>query len=239
LIFSIHGRNKGAVLSFFLLGVKEKRKMVNNVTATALDKLVNETKDMNSSKSDEKRKAKLEKKLENLINERADINPADAEALRNEAAALGRMADYTNHLADLMEKNKKQVEKKKLEEVKQLLMEKLGVPAEFVEQLSILVKAGPEALREASGVYRQEANKKRDMAAMMTSELHRIDNEIKSIAHVKDSLKTKKGAKNETMTDFLNRKLYEDSIRDNAELELKQALQLIEGGNGGNLANHV
>lgn len=213
--------------------------MVNNVTATALDKLVNETKDQNSSKSDEKKKAKLEKKLENLINERADINPADAEALRNEAAALGRMADYTNHLADLMEKNRKQVEKKKLEEVKKLLMEKLGVPAEFVEQLSILVKAGPEALREASGLYRQESHKKRDMAAMMTSELHRIDNEIKSIAHVKDSLKTHDGSKKETMTDFLNRKLYEDSIRDNAELELKHALQLIEGGAGENLANHV
>lgn len=213
--------------------------MVNNVTAKALDKLVSETKDMNSSKSDEKRKAKLEKKLENLIIERADINPADAEALRNESAALGRMADYTNHLADLMEKNSKQVEKKKLEEVKELLMEKLGVPAAFVEQLSVLVTAGPEALREASLVYRQEAHNKRDMAAMMTSELHRIDSEIKSIAHVKDSLKTKDGSKKESMTNFLNRRLYEDSIRDNAELELKQALQLIDGGSGGNLANHV
>jgi uncharacterized tellurite resistance protein B-like protein len=210
--------------------------MVNNVTATALDKLVNETKEMNSSKSDEKRKAKLEKKLENLINERANINPADAEALRGEAAALGRMADYTNHLADLLEKNKKQVEKKELEEVKQLLMEKLGVPAAFVEQLSILVKAGPEALREASQVYRQESHKKRDMAAMMTSELHRIDHDIKSIAHVKDNLIVTKGSKKETMTDFLNRKLYEDSIRDNAEIELKHALQLIEGGHGENFS---
>ena len=56
---------------------------------------------------------------------------------------------------------------------------------------------------------------------------------------MKDNFKTGKGAQKETMTDFLNRKLYEDSIRDNAELELKQALELIEGGQGKNLANHV
>lgn len=213
--------------------------MVDNVASLALDKVVNETKEINSSKDDKKRKAKLEKKLENLIRERGDINPAEAEALRSEAAALGRMADYTGHLADMLEKNKKQVQKKKLEEVKKVLMEQLGVPAEFVEQLSILVKAGPEALREASALYRAEADKKRDTAALMTQEIDRIDSEIKSIAHIKDNLKTKDGSKKESMSDFLNRKLYEDSIRDKAELELKEALVLLEGGAGGNLANQV
>lgn len=213
--------------------------MANNIISLALDKLVSETKELNSSRNDEDKKAKLEKKLANLINERGAINPEAAEALRNEAAALGRMADYTNHLADSLEKNKKDIEKKKHEEVKKLLMEQLGVPPEFIDQLSILVKAGPEALREASGLYRKESEKKRDMAALITQEVNRLDSEIKQVSHVKENLKVKSSSNQESMTSFLNRKAYEDSIRDKSELELKQALELIDGGHGENLANHV
>jgi hypothetical protein len=213
--------------------------MANNIISLALDKLVSETKELNSSRNDEDKKAKLEKKLANLISERGDINPQAAEALRNEAAALGRMADYTNHLADSLEKNKKDIEKKKHEDVKKLLMEQLGVPAEFIDQLSILVKAGPEALREASGLYRKESEKKRDMAALITQEVNRLDSEIKQISHVRENLKVKSSSNKESMTSFLNRKAYEDSIRDKSELELKQALEMIEGGHGENLANHV
>lgn len=213
--------------------------MVNNVTSQALDKLVSDTKEINSSKNSDDKKKKLEQKLMSLINDRSQIDPSAAEALRNEAAALGKMADYTNHIADLLEKNKKQLEKKELKEIQKTLMEKLGVPAAFIEQLSILVKAGPEALREASKVYREESHKKRDEAAFMTQELQSIDSQIKEIAHIKDNLKVNKGSKKESMTDFLNGKLYEKSFRDNAELELKHALELIEGGQGENLANHV
>jgi hypothetical protein len=213
--------------------------MANNIISLALDKLVSETKELNSSRNDEDKKAKLEKKLAILISERGDINPQAAESLRNEAAALGRMADYTNHLADSLEKNKKDIEKKKHEDVKKLLMEQLGVPAEFIDQLSILVKAGPEALREASGLYRKESEKKRDMAALITQEVNRLDSEIKQISHVKENLKVKSSSNKESMTSFLNRKAYEDSIRDKSELELKQALEMIEGGHGENLANHV
>jgi hypothetical protein len=118
-------------------------------------------------------------------------------------------------------------------------MEQLGVPAEFIDQLSILVKAGPEALREASGVYRKESEKKRDMAALITQEVNRLDSEIKQISHVRENLKVKSSSNKESMTSFLNRKAYEDSIRDKSELELKQALEMIEGGHGENLANHV
>ena len=208
--------------------------MVDKIANTILDQLVENTKDLNSKKSDEKRKANLEKKLTNLLSEKANIEPGAIEALRNEANALGKMAEYTNHLANLLEKNKKQVEKKKLEEVKKTLMEELGVPAEFIEQLAVLVKAGPQALREASAVYKEEADKKREAAAFLTQDLERIDNQIKQVSNIKDNLGNLSKTKNESMKDFLNRKLYEEAIRDNAELELKDALELIAGKQGAN-----
>ena len=205
--------------------------MVDSVASIAMDKLVEETKERNSLQDEKKKKEKLARKLEVLETQRATLDPALAEELGQEAGALYRMADYTKYIADKLEKDKKQLEKKKLKEIKEVLMDKLGVPAEFVEQLSVLVKAGPEALREASAVYKKEGDKKRDQAALMRDQLKTLDAEIKQIEHVKGLLVNKQGSKKETMKDFINRKFYEDAIRDKSELEYKQALELMEGEN--------
>lgn len=185
-------------------------------------------------KEDKKKDAeKLAAKLESLEQERHDLNPTEAMNLRSQATTLDRVANYADNLANNLEQNKKEkLDKKKLEEIKEALMESLGIPAEFVDQLSILVKAGVQALREAAGVYRNKAEELRAQADLMTIEIEQIDTEINRLKNLKEMLLGQANETQGTMRDFVAGKLYRESIRDASEKILREALESISGEAG-------
>lgn len=182
-------------------------------------------------KEDQKKNAdKLAKKLEQLGRERSEANPGAAIDLRVQAFTLNKVADYAENLATHIEQNpKEKLEKKDLKEIKEALMESLGIPAEFVDQLSILVKAGPEALREAAGLYRGKAEELRQQADLMTMEIEQIDTEINRLTNLKEAFSGTTVDNERSIKDFVAEKLYNESLRDRSELVLKEALQSLEG----------
>lgn len=171
---------------------------------------------------------KLESRIKTLLQQRNSLDVSEAMSLRNEAASLDRMADYTEEIAKHLEENKKDLEKKSIEEVREVLMAQLGIPAEFVDQLGILVKAGPEALKEAAGVYRAEAQRRREQADILTMEVEKIDREIKELNHVKEAVSDKNATTDTSMKNFLAEMRYKEAIRDKSDLALKEMLQEAE-----------
>jgi len=182
-------------------------------------------------KEDQKKSAdKLARKLEQLEHERSEANPAVAIDLRVQAFSLNKVADYAENLATHLEQNpNEKLEKKDLKEIKEALMESLGIPAEFIDQLSILVKAGPDALREAAGVYRGKAAELREQADLMTMEIEQIDTEISRLTNLKEAFSGTTVDSKRSIKDFVAEKLYNESLRDRSELVLKEALQSLEG----------
>ncbi|MBT6843697.1 MAG: hypothetical protein HOA17_07880 [Candidatus Melainabacteria bacterium] len=182
-------------------------------------------------KEDQKKSAdKLARKLEQLEHERSEANPAAAIDLRVQAFSLNKVADYAENLATHLEQNpNEKLEKKDLKEIKEALMESLGIPAEFIDQLSILVKAGPDALREAAGVYRGKAAELREQADLMTMEIEQIDTEISRLTNLKEAFSGTTVDSKRSIKDFVAEKLYNESLRDRSELVLKEALQSLEG----------
>lgn len=185
-------------------------------------------------KEDKKKNAdKLAAKLEALQQDRNDLNPAEAMNIRSQAAILDTVAKYAENLADHLEKNKKEkLEKKQLDEIKAALMESLGIPSEFVDQLSILVKGGTQALREAASVYREKAHELRETADLMTMEIEQIDTEISRLKHLEKVLSTNSENTNRSIKDFVADKIYKESLRDKSEEVLRLALESISGEAG-------
>ncbi|MDD9898502.1 MAG: hypothetical protein OXU45_05820 [Candidatus Melainabacteria bacterium] len=185
-------------------------------------------------KEDQKKSSdKINQKLLQLEKDRSDINPMEAMDLRGQAVNLDKVANYADDLANHLEKNKKQkLEKKELGEVKEALMESLGIPAEFVDQLSILVKAGPEALREAANVYREKAAELRERADMLTMEVEQLDTEITRLKTLKETIKHESGMTSRKMNDFVAEQMYRESLRDKADEVLKEVLESILGEEG-------
>lgn len=182
-------------------------------------------------KEDQKKNAdKLAKKLKQLERERSEANPAAAIDLRVQAFSLNKVADYAENLANHLEQNpKEKLEKKDIKEIKEALMESLGIPAEFVDQLSILVKAGPEALREVASLYRNKAEELREQADLMTREIEQIDTEINRLTNLKKAFSGTTVDNKRSIKDFVAEKLYNESLRDRSEQILKEALQSLEG----------
>lgn len=185
-------------------------------------------------KEDQKKSAdKINMKLMQLEKDRSDINPMEAMDLRGQAMNLDKVANYADNLANYLEKNKKEkLEKKELDEVKEALMESLGIPAEFVDQLSILVKGGPEALREAASLYRDKATELRERADMVTMEVEQIDTEINRLKTLKETISQESGINSRKMNDFVAEQIYRESLRDKADDILKRVLESIEGEEG-------
>jgi len=195
----------------------------------AIDKLApyifDQEKD-NRKETKEREVEKVEAKINGLLRDRQHVDPTIAMNLRSDATALLQVAEYAEKLADQMEQDKKE---KKPEEVQKALLERLGIPAEFIDQLSILVKAGPGALREAAQVYRNEAQKKRDQADLVTMEIEKLDKQIKDLSHLKDHLSKQNGNEQVSMKEYLANIRYREALRDKSELILKQTLQQMEG----------
>lgn len=196
--------------------------VVKNLTTTIF-------RDDDKQRVEEKNKTeRLEKRIKALSSELGNVNPEDAKALVQQAAVLDKMSGYAKDIADMIEKQSKNLQKKKLRQIKEAIMEELGIPAEFVDQLAILVKAGPEALREASDVYKAEAKKKREAAALINQEVERLDKEIKNLTNIKDNI-TRGNRDDMSMNDYIAKLRYEESLRDKADLVLKHVLMQLEG----------
>jgi hypothetical protein len=205
--------------------------MVDKSLNFALAKIVNDNRDVNSNQ-DYQKGEKIERKIQNLLNDKKNLNGTEVGQLRSEALMFTRLADYADKLADQLEKGNKDLQKKKLEEVKKLLMEKLGVPADFIDQLAILTKAGPQALREASGVYRAEAQKRNEKADFVRAEVDRIDKQIKELNTIKETLRVNSQENQTSMKDYILKVRYQEALRDQSELVLKRVLEQMEGKTG-------
>lgn len=203
--------------------------MVDNAVNKILENTLKANKDVNQAQEENKIK-KIESRLQSLLSDRNNMNAGVAMGLRQEAGTLDKLAGIAEELADKIEQGKKNQEKKSLEEVKAAMMEKMGIPPEFVDQLSILVKAGPGALREAAGVYRGAAQQKRSEAELITVEMERLDKEIKNLGHLKEKVIENHTNGKSSMQDFLSQIRYQESLRDKADLVLKEVLEQIENG---------
>lgn len=203
--------------------------MVDKTLNRALENIVQSNREL--FKDDKNSKAeKIEAKLRSLLNEKNNLDPSQIMQLCNEALTLDRVANFAEEIADYIEKNKKDdLQKKKLEEIKQALMERLGIPSEFVDQLSILSKAGPQALREAAGVYRAKAKDLRENANFLNQELSTIDKEIKKLNELRSIVSQEEAGNNMSMSEYLAHIRYQESLRDKADEVLKQVLESIEG----------
>ncbi len=159
-----------------------------------------------------------------------DLSSNEVAKLRSEANMLDKLANFADDLASKLEKDQaKNLKKKKNEEVKKVLMNELGIPAEFVDQLSLLVKAGPDALREGADVYRAEAKRRREEADYSLGQIQKFEKEIKELNDIKQNLRAQKEEQNTSHQEHINQKVYELMLRSNAELELKEALAAMEG----------
>ncbi len=198
----------------------------------ALEQIVQNNRDIfNEDRRD--KVERLESRLSSLINERSSLSPGEVMNLRSEAATLDRVANFAEQIADKLEKDKQDnLQKKKLEEVKAALMQSLGIPPEFVDQLSILAKAGPEALREAAGVYRDRAKQIREDANFLTIQIQTVDSQIKKLNEIRDLMAVSSGSNKTAMNEYLAQARYQESIRDRSDEVLREVLASIEGEAG-------
>jgi hypothetical protein len=212
--------------------------MVDKSLNIALENIVTHNREINNN-NDHKKIDKIEKKIQNLLNEKNDFNAGDINQLRSEAQMLTRLADYADKLADKLEKGKKELRKKNFEEVKKLLMEKLGVPANFIDQLAILTKAGPKALREAAGVYKAEAKKKIEQAEILHGKLNSLDQQIKELSSMKEIIRLNSIETKTSMKEYLVKVRYKEALRDQSDLVLKRVLEQMEGNTGETISKVV
>lgn len=202
--------------------------MVDKTLNIALENIVQSNRGLFRDDKNSKA-AKIEAKLTSLLNEKNNLDPAQVVQLSNEALVLDKVADFSEQIADYIEKNKKDdLQKKKLEEIKQALMERLGIPPEFIDQLSILSKAGPQALREAAGVYRARAKDLRGNANLLDQEIKTIDKEIKKLNELRSIVSQEEAGKHMSMSEYMAHVRYQESLRDKADEVLRQVLESIE-----------
>lgn len=202
--------------------------MVDKSLNLALEKIVNDNRSINSNK-DSLKFEKIEQKIKNLIDDINKLNPSEITHLRSEMLMFTALADYADRLADQLEKGKRDLQKKETEEIKKAIMDKLGVPAEFVDQLAILTKAGPQALREGATAYRIEAEKRREKLEYKINEKERLDNEVKKLTEIKLSISKTSKENNLSMNDYILQARYQEALRERSELVLKQVLEQMEG----------
>lgn len=202
--------------------------MVDSQLKPILEKVTISNPKESGQQKEKKQAEQVEARIKNLLQQRGSIDTSEAMALRNEAAGLDRLADYSEKIADLLEQDSKNLKKEKLEDIKETLMAQLGVPAEFIEQLAILVKAGPDALREAAVVYREEAKKRRENADIAAQHLANLDKEIKELSHIQKEYKLQDASDHNSIKNFLAELRYKESLRDRSELILKEMLEQIE-----------
>lgn len=191
---------------------------------TSLDGIINDQNRINSNE----RKAKdyIEELIQSLLS-RNGANSRDTMILRGDVLSLEKAAQLADQIANDMEKGKyKKLEEKNLEEIKAVLMQTLGVPAEFVEQLSILVKTGdPRALREAAGVYREAAQDKRKKLDERLQDMEHIEKDIHSLRELLDNVTDKTEGNVSMVYKQMNAALRAELLRNLSEEEFRHMLE--------------
>lgn len=201
--------------------------MVDKTLNLLLDTIQNVNSETKEKKKNEAEK--LKNRLEELLKQKDNIDPHQFVNLIKEAKILNQVADFAEKLADNEEKNKDN--KKNQEKIKAALLEELGIPSEFLEQLGLLKSAGVEALREAAVVYRKEAKRNLDKAELLRLEKEKIDTEIQNLNDwIERSTKSEHREKSSSQ-ELIAKRLYQESLRDKADEELKQMLKQLEGDN--------
>lgn len=92
-----------------------------------------------------------------------DITPSSVVGFRLESHNLNAVADMLEQFAKEKEKdNKKQIRSEDVKEIKQVLLESLGLSAAYVDIL--LQSANPDEIRNVASTIRKEAEKKLELA---------------------------------------------------------------------------
>ncbi len=175
---------------------------------------------------------RLEARIHTLLQDRSNLSPAEVASLRSEAANLDKVADFAETLAKNLESSKKEKdEKKKQEEIKAAHLATLGIPADFIQQLGLLSKAGPEALREGAALYRTKAKEFRETADFKAQEMQRLDKEIKTMTDIRSIMKQSEDKKvSVSLGEYMAQVRYQEALRDKADDVLREVLQQMENG---------
>ena len=172
-------------------------------------------------------KARMFEDLDALIDKRASIDPAKIPQMKMQAKGFDMIADFLEKAAKKFKKENTSLsepEKKKFGDFK-VKLEKLGVPAQFVDLLKTVAHS-PEAMEEVAKVFRKEADKLRSDAEFIHKQVHSYDSRIKNLEErISKRVGGKANLDQETIRDKnLRGKLMAHAMRENAEVEYKNML---------------
>jgi|NOAtaT_6_FD_contig_41_1897376_length_706_multi_2_in_0_out_0_1 hypothetical protein len=202
--------------------------MVNKALNSGLLKIVQDNMDINQVNDSYKFK-KLETKI-NSLKENKNVTSIEINNLLAEARTYTQLAQIAENLADQIEKNKKEKKKKEMEEIINIYFEKLDIPPAFIEQLSILSKGGANALREGALLYREEGRKRHEQADQKRDNLEFLEKEISNLEKIHIQIKNNSLDQN-SFTERMQSIQYRIALREKGEMELKRALEELEGRN--------
>jgi hypothetical protein len=202
--------------------------MVNKALNSGLLKIVQDNMDINQVNDSCKFK-KLESKI-NSLKENKNLTSTEINNLLAEARTYTQLAEIAENLADQIEKNKKEKKKKEMEDIISIYLEKLDIPSTFIEQLSILSKGGANALREGALLYKEESRKKHEQADHRRDKLEFLEKEITNLEKIHDQIKNNSLDQN-SLTERMQSIQYRIALREKGEMELKRALEELEGRN--------
>lgn len=173
----------------------------------------------------------LAKQLDKLTEERQELKVEDVASLRSDAQMYDRLADFADKIADTKEKGNypQKLDSEDQEEIKEVLMGALGIPAEFVDLLGLAAKGGPEALRETAELFRQEAKEKLIEADFLSSEIYAIEQKISSLKSAMSSHSHENKSEQAFLRKLTDLGHLEKHWRNRAEDEYRELLMKAEG----------
>lgn len=147
--------------------------------------------DFNASLKEKRERAQKKDQINSIIEtltKRLDASPAEVIDLRNQSKSLFEVADIIEKFAEKKEKEKKkEVNKDEVEKIKQVLLEALGIRAEFVDIL--LSKGSPEELKSAASTIRKEAQARKERAEQIQGEHKRkIEKQIADAQNIAEQM---------------------------------------------------
>lgn len=147
--------------------------------------------DFNASLKEKRERAQKKDQINSIIEtltKRLDASPAEVIDLRNQSKSLFEVADIIEKFAEKKEnEKKKEVNKDEVEKIKQVLLEALGIRAEFVDIL--LSKGSPEELKSAASTIRKEAQARKERAEQIQGEHKRkIEKQIADAQNIAEQM---------------------------------------------------
>jgi flagellar biosynthesis chaperone FliJ len=176
--------------------------------------------------------SRIDAELEKAIKEREKLGVESPDLLRMHADQYDRQAAILEHFARNKEKDTltklKEAKQEEFEKVKKALMEALSVPAEFIDHLSILAKAGPEAMREGAQSYKQTAVDLRNTA----NQIEVLDKKITKLNKNQKYIKEHQNSQQTLLYKYAEAKQKGELLRSRGEEEYRQMLEVAEASQG-------